>query len=186
MDTNALVEDIIASVARTLKAIKAAEIHALQQAVLNSSRIFIAGKGRTGLQMKGFGMRLMHLGLRAHVVDEVTTPGIGEGDLLIIGSGSGRTGSLLRYADRCIEFGGTLAIITGNLDGPLAEKAEITVEIQASNEKAGKSINNNSVLVMGSLFEHTLGLLCDLIVLQLKAELGIDEAEMIRRHANLE
>ena len=39
---------------------------------------------------------------------------------------------------------------------------------------------------MGSLFEHCLGLLCDLLIIRLKVALNVDEAQMNARHANLE
>jgi D-arabinose 5-phosphate isomerase GutQ len=39
---------------------------------------------------------------------------------------------------------------------------------------------------MGSLFEVTLGLLLDLVIIQLMDELGLDGDQMFTRHANLE
>ena len=155
-------------------------------AILAADRIFVAGKGRSGLQMRGFAMRLMHLGLTAHVVDDVTTPAIGAGDLLLIGSASGRTGSLLRYVDTVRETGAALAAFTGNLDSPIAAAARTVAHIPASNFKAGRKSGLESVLVMGSLFEQCLGLLCDLIIIRLKAARNIEEAAMNARHANLE
>jgi|GEM_PF-100012 len=158
----------------------------LTSAILNAERIFVAGKGRTGLQMRAFAMRLMHLGLTMYVVDDVTTPAIQAGDLLIIGSGSGRTASLVRYTERSTEIGATLATITGNIDSPIADNASIVVHIPASNFKSGKAEATQFTLIMGSLFEHTLGLLCDLMTIQLKAQLDVGEDDMNKRHANLE
>ena len=128
----------------------------------------------------------MHLGMTVHVVEEVTTPAIAAGDLLLIGSSSGRTGSLLRYLETVSQAGATLATFTGNLVSPIAEASEAIVHIPATNFKAGPETGFGSVLVMGSLFEHCLGLLCDLIIIRLKAALAIDEAAMNARHANLE
>ena len=39
---------------------------------------------------------------------------------------------------------------------------------------------------MGSLFEHCLGLICDLLIIRLKRTLRVAESEMKARHANLE
>ena len=181
-----LVDAIVADVGRTLRQVDANEIEALQAALLAAERIFLAGKGRTGLQMRAFAMRLMHLGLRVHVVDDVTTPAIGAGDLLLIGSSSGRTGSLLRYLETVGATGARLATLTGNLDSPIAAAAHCRVYIPATNFKVGGGAGEDTVLVMGSLFEHCLGLLCDLLIIRLKAVLGVDEARMNARHANLE
>ena len=186
MDTTELIEAILADIERTLRQVDPAQIDAACDAILAAERVFIAGKGRSGLQMRAFAMRLMHLGLTVHVVDDVTTPAIGAGDLLLIGSSSGRTGSLLRYIDTVRATGATMVAFTGVPESPIAEAAKSIVHIPATNFKAGRKSGVDSVLVMGSLFEHCLGLLCDLIIIRLKAARGIEEAAMNARHANLE
>lgn len=186
METPELIDAIIADISRALGQVDPARIDTACDMILAADRVFIAGKGRSGLQMRAFAMRLMHLGLRVHVVDDVTTPAIGAGDLLLIGSSSGRTGSLLRYIDIARAAGAELAAFSGNLESPIAEAAAIVVYIPASNFKAGRQTGIDSVMVMGSLFEHCLGLLCDLIIIRLKAALAIEEAAMNARHANLE
>jgi len=186
VETPDLIQAIIADIGRTLEQVDSAQVDEICAAILAADRVFIAGKGRSGLQMRAFAMRLMHLGMTAHVVDDVTTPAIGVGDLLLIGSSSGRTSSLLRYVDTVRETGAALAVFTGNLDSPIAAAARTVTYIPASNFKAGQNTGIDSVLVMGSLFEHCLGLLCDLIIIRLKAARGIDEAAMNAFHANLE
>jgi 6-phospho-3-hexuloisomerase len=181
-----LIENVLAELARTLHGIDPQQLNALEAAILNAKRIFLAGKGRTGLQIKAFAMRLMHLGLSVHVVDDVTTPGISKDDLLIIGSGSGRTASLLRYAELCQARQIPLAVLTGNPDSALAHSAQVVVHIPASNPKAEGYDPTTSVLAMGSLFEHSLGLLCDLLILSLMTSCHQNEDEMFSRHANLE
>lgn len=86
METNKLIDAILDSLSSTIHEVDIGQIDTLQEALLKAKRIFIAGKGRTGLQMRAFARRLMHLGLPVHVVDDVTTPGIERGDLLLIGS----------------------------------------------------------------------------------------------------
>ncbi len=186
METPELIDAIVADIARALGQVDPARIDKACDMILSANRVFIAGKGRSGLQMRAFAMRLMHLGLRVHVVDDVTTPAIGAGDLLLIGSSSGRTGSLLRYIDIARAAGAELAAFSGNLESPIAEAAAAVVYIPASNFKAGRQTGIDSVMVMGSLFEHCLGLLCDLIIIRLKAAQGIEETAMNARHANLE
>jgi len=39
---------------------------------------------------------------------------------------------------------------------------------------------------MGSLFEHTLGLICDILIIHLMISMQQTEGEMFSRHANLE
>lgn len=186
MDTAELIDAIVADIRRALGQVDPAQIAAACDAILAADRVFVAGKGRSGLQMRAFAMRLMHLGLTVHVVDDVTTPAIKRGDLLLIGSSSGRTGSLLRYLEPVRSSGASMTAFTGNLESPIAAAAATLVYIPATNFKAGRQTGVDSVLVMGSLFEHCLGLLGDMIIIHLKAALGIEEAEMNARHANLE
>lgn len=184
--TTELFERIVADIDRTLHGIDSQQISQLESMILKANQVFLVGKGRTGLQMKGFAMRLMHLGLKVHVIDDVTTPAIADGDLLIIGSGSGRTASLLRYAEICQQKHIPLALITGNPESSIAKMAQSLVVIPASNPKVAEHNADTTVLVMGSLFEHALGLTCDLIVIQLMAMLQQTQDEMNQRHANLE
>ncbi len=186
MEYAELIEVIVSDIGKTLRQVEPTQVASLHEAILAAERIFIAGKGRTGLQMRAFAMRLMHLGVRVHVVDDVTTPAIGTGDLLLIGSSSGRTGSLLRFVDTVAAQDARLAVLTGNLNSPIAAAADTLVYLPATNFKADSRGGNDSVLVMGSLFEHCLGLICDLLIIRLKADLAVSEAEMNARHANLE
>ncbi len=55
--------------------------------ILAAQRIACYGVGREGLMMKALCMRLMHLGLDAHVVGDMTTPPVGKGDLLLVSAG---------------------------------------------------------------------------------------------------
>src|SRR5437868_14505817 len=50
--------------------------------IQRAERIFVIGAGRSRLAISMVAMRLMHLGLRVHVIGEVTTPAIQGGDLL--------------------------------------------------------------------------------------------------------
>ncbi len=186
METPELFDAILADLARTLRQVDATQVEDLKEAILSANRIFIAGRGRSGLQMKAFAMRLMHLGLTVHIVDDVTTPAVAEADLLLVGSSSGRTASLLRHVYTAKEIGASIAAVTGNLESPIAAAAKTLVHIPASNFKAGAKTGEDSVLVMGSLFEHCLGLLCDLLIIRLKHALQVEESAMNARHANLE
>ncbi|MCC3374917.1 6-phospho-3-hexuloisomerase [Cohnella sp. REN36] len=172
----------LASVAESISEDDAA---ALAGRIRRAERIFVAGAGRSGLMMRAFAMRLMHLGFRTHVVGETTTPGFGARDLLIVGSGSGETRSLAAMAERASAAGGTVALATVQPDSTIGRLAACVVAIPASvKEASGPS--RPSVQPMGSLFEQSLLLLLDALVLRLMEESDIAAAAMFGRHANLE
>ena len=64
-------------------------------AILQARLIACYGVGREGLMMKALCMRLMHLGLDAHMVGDMTTPHLGAGDLLLVSAGPGQFSTVL-------------------------------------------------------------------------------------------
>jgi 6-phospho-3-hexuloisomerase len=153
----------------------------------SSSRIFVAGAGRSGLCMRAFGMRLMHLGKTVHVVGETTTPGIAATDLLVLGSGSGRTTSLCAMAEQARRLGAQVLLFTTDADSPLARVSHLQVVIPApSFREMDEMHDSRSVQPLGTLFEQSMLILCDSLILGLMQRTGISAEQMFAHHANLE
>lgn len=185
-DFETLRATIVEELGVTLGVVDARELDALRGAIRNAPRIFLAGKGRSGLQARAFAMRLMQLGLTAFAVDDVTTPSLRAGDLLLIASGSGRTSSLVEYSARAKKIGATVVLVTIRPSSPIAESAQVIMCIPAPSPKLELSNAVSSVLPMGSLFEQTLGLVFEILIVQLMSELKVNAAQMYERHSNLE
>ena len=185
-DYHSLLVNVLSELKAVLQPVAAPSIQDLVQLLKGAERIFIAGKGRSGLQMQACAMRLMHLGLPTFVVDDVTTPGIQSGDLLLIGSGSGRTPALVGYAQQAKAQGAKLALISAAPDSPIAQQADLLLRLHAPTPKAKSTRTSHSVQPMGTLFEQALGLFCDLLILLLMQEMDISAEAMFARHANLE
>jgi 6-phospho-3-hexuloisomerase len=157
-----------------------------------AARVFVAGAGRSGFMVRGFAMRLMHAGKTVHVVGDPTTPAILCGDLLVIGSGSGRTASLLAMARKARDLGAGLLLYTIDSASPIAALADVVVVIPAPSPKvlradpAAHAATTATVQPMGSLFEQSLLLVLDVTVLLLMERLGLTGEAMFERHANLE
>ena len=155
-------------------------------AILAAKRVFLAGTGRSGLMVKAFAMRLMHLGLNAFVVGETTTPGISQGDLLIIGSGSGETGSISVFAREAKEQAARLGLITIFPDSTIGKLADFTIQVRAPTRKNVQDNGITSMQPLGSLFEQSLLLLLDGMIMNLMERMNADPEVMFARHANLE
>ena len=111
----------------------------------------------------------------------------GEGDVLLLGSGSGATASLVAAATRARAAGACVVLLSATGDSPLAELAQHLVLLQAPTPKAeGGVCASASVQPMGSLFEQSVGVVLDGMVLALMQRLGEDAASMFARHANVE
>jgi len=157
----------------------------LVEAVAGAGKVFVAGAGRSGLMAKAFAMRLMHLGISAHVVGETATPGLDAGDLLLITSGSGETKSLIAMADKVKTLGGTLALVTIEPGSSIGQRADIVAQLPGAVKDAA-SDPNKTIQPMGSLFEQTLLLFLDAAILRLMDKRGQDSGSMYGKHANLE
>jgi 6-phospho-3-hexuloisomerase len=59
----------------------------LIEEIVKAKRIVVFGLGREGLQMRGFAMRLFHMGRDVAVWGDMTTPALGPGDLFIASAG---------------------------------------------------------------------------------------------------
>jgi 6-phospho-3-hexuloisomerase len=179
--------DIILTELRSvLSKVEPAEADAFADAVLGARRIFVAGAGRSGFAARAFAMRLMHFGLDAHVVGETTAPNYEAGDLLVVCSGSGETGSLVAIADKARRIGGRIALLTIVPDSTIGRLADVTVRLQAPSPKARAGEAVPSRQPMGSLFEQSLLLLLDATILALMERRAGDSDSMFKRHATLE
>ena len=158
----------------------------LANAIMAAETIFVAGAGRSGLAMKSFAMRLMHMGFDTYVVGETVTPSITENDVLLIGSGSGSTSSLVASADKAHAIGATICLITIDESSPIGKLAEVVLTIPAPSPKVNRDLGFRSIQPMGSLFEQSLLLMLDAIVLLLMEKTGKTPESMFTRHANLE
>jgi len=160
------------------------EGQALVEAILGARGAFCSGQGRSGLMVKAFAMRLVHLGLNAHVVGETTTPAIGPGDLLIAATGSGRTRTTLAIVEAARERGARIACLTAHPVSPIAHASDLVVELHGP--LSWDAPHGKSIQPPGSLFEQALLLFCDGVVMTLMERLGTTEDEMRARHTKLE
>lgn len=160
------------------------QIERLLDMIQEADRVFVCGAGRSGFMMRAFAMRLMHLGLSSFVVGESTTPAIGVGDLLIAGSGSGRTKMTLAIVEAASHRGARTAVVTAHPDSPIAEACDHVVELQTPITRI--DAKRPSRQPPGSLFEQCLLAQGDAMILMLMTRLGTSEEHIRQRHTKLE
>ena len=177
---------VVAELENTLSGIANEQAEELVKAILNSEKVLVAGAGRSGFAVKAFAMRLMHMGFDAYVVGETVTPNLTAEDILIIGSGSGSTGSLVVMADKAKTIGAKIVLVTIVAGSPIGELADIVLTIPAPSPKIEKDTGFKSIQPMGSLFEQSLLLTLDAIILMLMERNEQNSDIMFKRHANLE
>jgi 6-phospho-3-hexuloisomerase len=156
----------------------------LMDAIVGARRMAVYGCGREGLQIKGFAMRLFHLGRDVHVVGDMTVPPVGRGDLMFVTAGPGQLPSAETFLDVARAAGARTALITAQPNGRAAKLADVVTIIPA--QTMADDRGGSSVLPMGSLFETAQMILFELIILKLRERLGEGPETMRARHTNLE
>ena len=172
-------EAILGELTEVSRRVDRAEMARLVDVMRGAKRIFVAGIGRSGLMARALAMRLMHLEFDVHVVGETTTPSIGKGDLLVCCSRYGKSRTLHTYVEKAHESGATAVLVTMTAKSPLAKRVDDVFVIPVA--AGGKSRQP-----LGTIFEQSLLLYCDALVMLAMKRLGISEEEMARRHTQLE
>jgi 6-phospho-3-hexuloisomerase len=119
----------------------------------------------------------MHMGLDPYVIGETVTPNLEKGDIFIIGSGSGETKSLVAMAEKAKNIGGTIAAITIFPESTIGKLADITIQVPAQ-AKSKEDVGNKSIQPMGSLFEQSLLLIYDSVILRFMERKGVNSEIM--------
>lgn len=187
MDCHEIFTDQLKEIADVLGRIDAEILEVLAGAIADAPRVFLSGKGRSGFVMQGFAMRLMHLGKSAFLLGDPITPPVAADDLLVLGSASGTTSSLVSAAERARDLESKLVCVTIDPDSALGRMADVVVTVPASSPKAPeKAAVVSSFQPMGTLFEQALALICDALIVRLMQRIDVDAQTMFERHANIE
>lgn len=166
--------------------IDAAAAASLVAAIASGRRVFVLGAGRSGLVGQSFAMRLRQMALPAFVVGSPGCLAIGTGDLLLLLSGSGGKATHRELVRVAKAAGAALALVTAEERAPLAAEAGIVVRIPSVGAGEEAELNRLPHQPLQSLFEQSLLVFLDAVVVELMERLGVSAAFMRSRHANLE
>jgi len=195
MDFHELSGRVLADVADCVRRVDAASVGALVEQIAARGKVFLIGTGRSGRVLDAMAIRLGHLGIEAHAVGSPDAPLPSTGDLVLVGSGSGRT-PLVR--ERCLaarNAGAELALITADPGSPIAGLAALVVHIPApvtppSETCAGSPVpgrgRDREPHTLRSLFEECLLIVCDCVCRMLQQRLGRTADDMQSRHSTRE
>ncbi|MDQ0207516.1 6-phospho-3-hexuloisomerase [Alkalicoccobacillus murimartini] len=185
MNTTHYLKTIIQELQGTVQAISETEADQLVEEILKAKKVFVVGAGRSGFMGKSFVMRMMHMGIDAYAVGETVTANLEEGDLLIVGTGSGETKSLVPIVEKAKILGGTIAAVTLSPDSTIGELADLTVILPGA-PKDREEGEYETIQPMGSLFEQTSLLFYDAVILRFMEKRELNSKQMYGKHANLE
>ena len=180
-----LYHQALGDLSRVFDRIGEAAVECAVDEIAAAKSIALYGVGREGLQIKGFAMRLFHLGLNAAMVGDMTTPHLGAGDLLIVSAGPGHFSTVEALMGVARRDGARTLVVTAQPDGACPKAADLVLPIPAQT-MADDSGGAVSVLPMGSLYEGAQYILFEVMILMLRDRLGVTPEVMRARHTNLE
>lgn len=161
------------------------QVATFKDEILKAKRIILIGVGREGLSTKSFTMRLMHLGFEVHWIWDETTPSLGEGDLLIATSGCGEIGHIHYVVEKAKNNGARVALVTGDPHKKTVSLADTVLFVPAA-VYLGTADVIPSIQPMGNLFEQSIWILFDMIIMDLTKVINISKEKMEKNHRNLE
>lgn len=178
--------DILNELTQNAKKIDLSEIENFVHQIKAANHIFLNGAGRSGIAIQAFANRLMHLGFSVSLVGEISSPHSKPGDLLIICSGSGETGSLKSLAEKAKQSGVDLALVTMKKESTIGKLADAVLVLPGTTKEENERSEDDFAQPMGSAFEQLAFLIFDGMVLNLMEETGETSEKMFGRHADFE
>lgn len=154
--------------------------------IAGARRIGVYGGGREGLQMRGFAMRLFHLGCAVGVVGDMTMPALEKGDVFVVTVGPGYISTALALMQVARDAGATIVFLTAQPGGRCAELADFVLEIPAQTMASDQRGAATSILPMGSLYEGALFVVFEVMILKLRELLAVSPKAMRANHTNME
>ncbi len=126
------------------------------------------------------------MGYDLYITGETNTPAIEPGDLLIAISASGNTKSVTEAVDKALALGCDTIAITANPRGKLFRTSPHVLLLDSRHANRETTLpNRQRHIPMGTAFELSALLFLEDLITRLMLDIGITEAEMKSRHANL-
>lgn len=192
-ETRHSMDEIIEHLRGSSKKLSERQVNSFVKTLLGTRRVFVVGAGRSGLVVKAFAMRLMHLDFDVYVVGETITPALRVGDLLVAVSGSGETDMIVQSAKIAKKVGTKIIAVTSYGKSSLAKLSDLVILLPGRKkvartpafvrrELAGEYA---SLTPLGTLFEVTALVFLDAVIASLMVKLGRKEEELKARHATI-
>lgn len=166
---------IIAEHAALAAAIDWPQVEAAAERIDKAKRVFFSAQGRSGLALRAIAIRMMHIGLTVHVAGEPSTPSIAAGDVLLAASASGGTGVTNAHLAKAAAMGAEAVLLTTKPSDKAGTVVILPIRSAIATDQHA-----------GSLFEQAVLMLGDAMSWAIQKRRNVPDAELDRRHANLQ
>lgn len=176
-----LAETILEEITGVCDQVKEEQVNDCLDQLNKEHAIFVDGEGRSGLVIRCFAMRLVHLGYRAYVISESTTPAMKKGDVFIGVSGSGSTSTITMHMEKAKAKGCNIIGISAKTDSVLAGMSDHMLLIPGA-VKGDQGEQRASIQLLSSLFDQSLHVIMDMMALMLSQRDHISNKEATGHH----
>ena len=177
-----LVEKVIEENRKTLLAVDPQQIDQLITEIRQAKTIQLYAMGRMQLSVRGFAMRLKHMGFDSYVVYDTTSPYLGKGDLLIVHCAV--TNVELNIIKLAKEAGARIVLLTAHPENEHGQYADLAVRVPGQIFGGDQEIP--SIQPMSTLLEQALFLFTDVVTMMIIEQCDIQMDAMKASHTNLE
>ena len=177
-------EEITKQNLKVLESVNINDVNKFVNLILNyrNKTIIGVGAGRMGYALRGFIMRLMHLGFNASFYGDTNVPYPNDDTLVIFNSSSGETKSLVLFAKIIddLKTQTCMCTVTSNPKSSLAKDSHVVIELP--------KYDLISVIQqpMKTLNEQSSMLFFDAIVIILMSKLNLNNSDLVCNHSVLE
>lgn len=175
----------LAEIGAGLEGLDDAQVEAACALIAGAGVVVGYGCGREGVQLRGFVMRLHHLGLSVAMQGDMACPPVGPGDLFLASAGPGELATVTALLGKARAAGARTLLLTAEPDRAPAALVDQFLVLPARTMARAPG-EAEGVLPMGSVFEGAMFVLFEVMIHDLRARLGVTSAEMETRHTNLE
>ena len=180
-------ELILKEINECLSRVDSQEVEAIIDNILHSKTIILVGVGRMGLMLQSFCARLNHLGIPAFMAGTIGCPPLMKEDMLLVASSSGETPSIRELAIIGHKIGAKVITITANTKSTITKISSGYLYLQAPSSLKNEVTDVlKSIQPMKTLFEQSLFILLESLVLCLLERTGQNADDLAKRHTNLE
>jgi 6-phospho-3-hexuloisomerase len=153
--------------------------------IVEADQILLFGLGRVGYSLKSFALRLHHLGKNSYFIGDIGVPRLKKNDLLIVASGSGTSPTSLTITRVAKENGLKIICLTTNSNSPIANLSDFYLNFKC-NSKNDILIDRATIQPMTTLFEQSIYIFLDALVLELMDVMEQNHFTMLERHNVIE
>ncbi len=147
--------------------------------------VFVAGRGRSRQTASNFGQRLSQFGKSVYVVGMATAPSIGEGDVLVLSSGSGSTPTLVDFAKTALSAGAKVVLFTASRGAEVAKLGADTFYVSDYNYEDRSGSDSEIYKKIYAYYDYPTNLALETVLTYLMQKNGISRQQAEAEKPNL-